>query len=170
MAYQNNKSKVTTAAKGDAKGGVKIGPTPAPVRKYRNPILTERTEPLTYGGAKNLGPSSVSADPNDPHGYGQRDLGPVSVDPSQTRTSPLADELKRVAAEGDGGDVLQDVIERGTARDVTSDLGGSPQTRAVSDKGLAPSFGMKLPNMKAGSYGTLPAKLGATTATPVRKP
>lgn len=152
MAFQNSKSKnraVKSAAKGDAPNTGAPGPTPAPTRTYKNPVLTERQEPT---------------------GYGIKDLGPSSTDPGLSRTSPLADELKRVAAEGDGGDVLADIIQRGTARDVTSDLGGSPQTRPVSDEGCAPSYGMKLPNMKAGSYGTLPAKLGAPAVNPARKP
>jgi hypothetical protein len=148
MAFQN--SKVTTAAKGNAKGGVKVGPTPAPVRKYVNPVLVERVEPVTYGGAKNLGPSSV--------------------EPGVTNTSPLADELKRVNALGDGGDHLQDVIEHGTARNASVDL-GAPQTRDVSDEGLTPAYGMRIPNKKAGSYDTLPAKGTATSSVAtMRKP
>ncbi len=48
------------------------------------------------------------------------------------------------------------------------------QERPVSDEPITPSYGMKSPNMKAGSYGTLPAKGQGTstvaTAQPVRKP
>jgi hypothetical protein len=45
------------------------------------------------------------------------------------------------------------------------------QLRAVSDKPITPAYGMKFPNAKAGSYGTLPAKGEATSAVaPVRKP
>lgn len=149
MAFQNSKSRATTVpAKGDAPQR-RPGPTPPPVRKYQNPVLTERDDPPGYGAAKNLGPSSV--------------------EPGTTNTSPLADELKRVNALGDGGDHLQDIIENGTARNSMVDL-ASLQTRDVSDEQLAPAHGQKSPNMKAGSYGTLPAKLGASAEPPVRTP
>jgi hypothetical protein len=152
MALQNAKNNnraVTTAAKGDATGGVKIGPTPAPVKTYKNPVLTERVETTGYGQAKNLGPSSV------PEGT--------------TQVSDLGQELKRMNALGDQGDHLQDVIEHGTARNNSVDL-AAPQTRDVSDESLAPAHGQKSPNLKAGSYGTLPQKLGASAEPPVRKP
>jgi hypothetical protein len=151
MAYQVSKSKnraVTVPAKGDAPGQ-KIGPTPAPTKKYVNPVLTERDAPPGYGNAK--------------------DLGPSSVEPGTTNTSPLADELKRVNAEGDQGDHLQDIIENGTSRNNSVDL-YSKQTRDVSDESLAPAHGMKSPNLPAGQYETLPAKLGASAEPPVRKP
>ena len=151
MAFQNAKNKsraVTTGAKGDAPGQ-KIGPTSAPVKKYVNPVLTERQETPGYGQAKNLGPSSV--------------------EPGTTDTSPLADELKRMNALGDGGDHLEDIIREGTARNSSVDL-ISKQTRDVSDESLAPAHGMKSPNLPAGQYGTLPAKLGASAEPPVRKP
>jgi hypothetical protein len=44
------------------------------------------------------------------------------------------------------------------------------QLRDVSSAPITPAYGMKLPNEKAGSYGTLPKKVGATNVDPVRKP
>lgn len=133
MAYQVSKP-VKVPAKGDAPQR-KPGPTPAPTKKYQNPVLTERVEPVTYGGAKNLGPSSV--------------------EPGTTLTSPLADELKRVNALGDGGDHLQDIIERGTSRNSMVDLQSS-QTRDVNKTPFPASHGMK----GASAGPKVPDKLG----------
>ncbi len=139
MAYQNARQ-VKTAAKGDAPGP-KIGPTPAPAKKYVNPVLVERQEPTGYGMAKNLGPSSV--------------------EPGTTLTSPLADELKRVNAMGDGGDHLQDIIEHGTARDTMVDL-ASLQTRPYDDVQDVPtSHGMR---NRSNEGGKVPNKLGESAA------
>jgi hypothetical protein len=152
MAYQNAKNKgraVTQPAKGDATGGVKIGPTPAPVKTYKNPILTERQETPGYGQAKNLGPSSV--------------------EPGVTDVSDLGQELKRMNAFGDGGDHLEDIIREGTARNNSVDL-ISKQTRDVSDASLAPAHGQRNRNLPAGTYDTLPAKLGESAKPPVRTP
>jgi hypothetical protein len=56
---------------------------------------------------------------------------------------------------------------RGGAIAADSQIGH--QLRPISSAPLTPSYGMKFPNAKAGSYGTLPAK--ATSAVvPVRKP
>ncbi len=135
MAYQNARQ-VKTAARGDAPSQ-KIGPTPAPVKKYVNPILTERVEPTGYAMAKNLGPSSV--------------------EPGTSNTSPLADELKRVNAQSDAGDELQNIIESGTARDSMVDL-QSLQTRPYDDVQDVPTTpGMRNRNNEGG---TIPAKLG----------
>jgi hypothetical protein len=119
MAYQRSKDTrpTTTPAKGNAPSQ-KIGPTPAPTRKYQNPVLTERVEPTGYGMSKNLGPSSV--------------------EPGVTLNSPLADELKRVNALGDAGDHLQDIIEHGTSADCTVDL-QSLQTRPYDNEQDVPS-------------------------------
>lgn len=150
MAFQN----ATTKAKGNAPATGMPGPTPAPARKYTNPVLTERVEPTGYGMAKNLGPSSV--------------------EPGQVETSPLADELKRVNALGDGGDHLQDVIDHGTARNDSVEL-QAPQTRAVDSTMLPPAHGMKRQTAQSSKpgdvqVGSLPAKLGTSAAQPVRKP
>ena len=58
---------------------------------------------------------------------------------------------------------------RGGAIAADSQIGH--QLRSVSDKPLTPAYGMRFPNEKAGTYGTLPAKGKATAAVaPVRKP
>lgn len=163
MAFQNNKqggkpgkataqaprpSSVTIAARGNAPKAPS-GPTPAPTRKYVNPILTERVDPVGYANAKNLGPSSV--------------------EPGVTDTSALADELKRVNAEGDGGDTLQDVIEHGTARNSSVNLVAS-QTRPISDKQIAPAHGQVRQTKQSAVgdvvVGNLPATCGASAAPP----
>ncbi len=100
-------------------------------------MLVEREEPTGYGMAKNLGPSSV--------------------EPGTANTSPLADELKRVNAMGDGGDHLQDIIEHGTARDTMVDL-ASLQTRPYDDVQDVPtSHGMR---NRSNEGGKVPNKLG----------
>jgi hypothetical protein len=146
-------SSVTVTARGDASATGAPGPTPAPTRKYVNPVLTERVEPTGYGQAK--------------------DLGPSSVEPGTTNTSPLADELKRVNAEGDGGDHLQDVIEHGIARNSSVDL-AAPQTRDVSGVSPPLAHGQKRQTTpsKVGDVevGTLPAKLGASAAPDPKEP
>jgi hypothetical protein len=148
MAYQTGKRPVTQPAKGDATGGVKIGPTPAPTKKYVNPVLVERVEPMNYGNAKNLGPSSV--------------------EPGTSDTSPLADELRRVAAEGDAGDLIGDIIQHGTARDATVDL-ASLQTRPFTneqDVPTKPGMARQTTPSKVGDVvvGSLPSKLGESVA------
>jgi len=51
--------------------------------------------------------------------------------------------LKAKNAEGDGGDLLQRIIERGTSRGPTADTElQSPQTRAVSKDAYPTSFGL----------------------------
>jgi hypothetical protein len=175
MAFQSSKNKsraVTVPAKGDAPNTGAPGFTPAPTRKYVNPTMRERDPAVGYGNARDPSPSSF--DPNDPQGYGQKDGGPVSVDPGVSRTSPLADELRRVAAESDAGDLLGDIAAHGTARDVSVDL-QSLQTRPYStDQKVGTTPGMKRQTTpsKVGdvTVGKLPAKSGTPAAQPVRKP
>ncbi len=150
MAYQTNKAKrraITTAAKGDAPNTGAPGPTPSPIKKYVNPILVERVEPTGYGQAKNLGPSSV--------------------EPGVTITSPLADELRRVAADSDAGDLIGDIAAHGTARNSSVDL-KSAQTRDVPSDLQPLAHGMKRQTSpsKVGdvSVGTLPSTCGASAA------
>jgi hypothetical protein len=146
MARQIARTSVTRPAKGNATSGAP-GPTPAPLRKYVNPVLTERVETPGYGQAKNLGPSSI--------------------EPGTTLTSPLADELRRVAALSDAGDLLGDIAAHGTSRDSTvADL-GAPQTRDVSQEGYPAAHGMRNPNANPV---TIPDKLGAPSTAPVRNP
>ncbi len=155
MAHQTARA-VKSAAKGDAKNTGAPGPTPAPVKKYVNPPVVERQEVVGYGGSKNLGPSST--------------------DPGVTITSPLADELRRVAALSDAGDLLGDIAQHGTARNVSAGDMMAPQTRDVpSDlRNVHPNMTRQTKqSSKPGDVvvGTLPATCGATSAAqPVRKP
>ena len=55
MAHQTG----NRTAKGDAPNTGSPGPTPAPAKTYKNPVLVERDMTPGYGTAKNLGPSSV---------------------------------------------------------------------------------------------------------------
>lgn len=104
MAHQTNR------AKGDGPNTGAPGFTPAPTKKFVNPILTERVEPTGYANAKFLGASSV--------------------EPGSTVTSDLADELRRVAANSDAGDLIGRIAQRGTARGPAADVElASPQTR-----------------------------------------
>jgi hypothetical protein len=86
--------------------------------------------------------------------------GRVVADPGKSVSSPLADELKRVNAQGDGGDALQTIIERGAH--------GGPdwQTRDIGN-GNVPTH----PDMRGASPGPkVPAKTGFSESQPVRKP
>jgi hypothetical protein len=148
MAFQNAR------AKGDAPKTGAPGPTPAPVRKYAtDPAVVGRSDSPAYGAAKNIGPSSV--------------------DPGTTDTSPLADDLRRVAADSDAGDLIGDIATHGTSRNTSLDL-QSTQTRNVSDQMIAPSHGMKRQTSpsKIGDVevGTLPSKLGASAAPLPKEP
>jgi hypothetical protein len=151
MAYQNSKQNkpVQIAAKGNAPHEAP-GPTPAPTRTYKNPVLVERDETVGYAQAKNLGPSSIAP------GIGGGDS-----------VSALGQELKRVGALSDAGDHLQDVINRGTARDSTVDLDASaPQTRAVSSEpDCGPAHGAtSQQEADPAKWGTIPKTLGASAA------
>lgn len=148
MAYQNAR-KVTEAAKGDARNNGAPGPTPAPVKKYVEPLPGEKDEVTGYGAARNFGPSSV--------------------EPGHTQTSSLADELKRMNALSDAGDHLQDVINHGTARNTAVDIGqetGS-QLRNVSAEPYPAAHGMRDRNANPV---TIPDKTGMVESNPVRKP
>jgi len=123
MARQN----ITKPAKGNAANNGSPGPTPAPVRTYVNPNLEQ-----TRAFAPNYGTNA--------------DASPSSVDPGQRVTSPLADELRRVAALSDAGDLVGDIAEHGTSRDVSVGDMGAPQTRDVAPEPYPASFGMRNPN------------------------
>jgi len=123
MARQN----ITKPAKGNAANNGSPGPTPAPVRPYVNPNLSQ---------ARAFSP-----------GYGtNNDPNPSSIEPGTKQTSPLADELRRVAALSDAGDLLGDIAEHGTSRDVSVGDMGAPQTRDVAPEPYPSSFGMRNPN------------------------
>jgi len=122
----------TTKAKGASL--LKIGPTPAPLKPYVTPDLSQTRTFAERGYGTN----------NDP--------GASSVPAGAKRTSGLADELKRVSAKGPAGDALQTIIERGARMD-TPDF----QMRNVSNKGVPIHPGTP----GASSGGTIPDKLGA---------
>jgi hypothetical protein len=88
-------------------------------------------------------------------GYGANAWGGASSDnPGKTTTSPLADALKAKNAEADGGDLLQRIIERGTARGVIADVDlQSPQTRDVSRDQYPAAHGQVRRSIDAGSPG-----------------
>jgi hypothetical protein len=130
---------ITKPAPGNAPNTGSPGFTPAP--KYQTPDL-EEVRVFTPGYGTN------------------NDGGPSSVAPGKTRTSGLADELKRFA-QNDGE--LDRVISEGTARRDDSITG---QLRAIADKKV-PTH----PHMSGASAGPkVPAKLGMSEAPPVRKP
>lgn len=122
----------TTKAKGATP--VEIGPTPAPLKPYITPDLSQARAFAERGYGTN----------NDP--------GASSIPAGAKRSSNLADELKRVNAKGPAGDALQMIIERGAHMD-TPDF----QMRNVSNKGVPIHPGTK----GASSGGTIPDKLGA---------
>ena len=67
--------------------------------------------------------------------------------------------------------MLSEVIAKGVAgRGDSIPADGSDQTRDVSDTQLAPAHGMRSRNLKAGTYDTLPSKLGESAKPPVRQP
>jgi hypothetical protein len=143
MAYQVGKP-VTVPARGDAPQR-KPGPTPAPTKTYVNPVVVERSAPS---------------------GYGVKDLGPSSIEPGTKRTSPLADELKRMGAQGDGGDALQDVIEQGVRTHA-----GADQTRKVDPTQYPTTYGLEKRGPDSGSPGgTVPSKCGESAAPDPKDP
>lgn len=134
MAHQNGRQ-VTKPAPGDARNNGAPGFTPPPT-KFANPLMAERDFVPSYGSNHSTMPSSLT--------------------PGQRTSSPLADDLKRKAAESDGGDLLQTIIERGTARDSANAELLSPQTRTLSP-GNVPNH----PSMKGASAGAkVPNKCG----------
>ena len=146
MAYQTGKPPVTQPAKGDAPNTGAPGPTPAPVKTYANPDLEQlRVFKPGYGTNNDNSPSSV------PQGHKQ--------------TSALADELKRVNAQGDGGDALQDIIEQGVHMDVGF------QMRAISDKNVPTHPAQAKRAADSGSPGgTVPAQCGAAAMAAPKDP
>ena len=141
---------IATPAKG-AGPETQLGPTPAPTQAYVNPSLAPR---LFKGG------------------YGQNnDTTPSSIAPGRTVSSPLADELRRVNAKGDGGDLLGRIIERGTTRGLAADVElQSPQTRTVDKTPLKTRDGMKAADVGGAPRGSVPANVGTSAAQPIRKP
>ncbi len=129
------------------------GPTPPPVHKF-NPQPGERQATPGYANAKYLGPSSI--------------------EPTQSMSSDLADDLRQAAEAGDQGAHLSDVVQHGTARNDSVDL-KSPQLRDLNDPrdaNRAPSPAhpaMRRQTAQASKpgdvvVGTLPDTLGASAA------
>jgi len=151
MAYQMTRKPTTGGnAKGDARNTGAPGPTPPPRTKYKEPLPGEKDTVTGYGAARNFGPSSA--------------------DPGVSVTSPLADDLRNVAAQADSGDLLGRIIEKGTAHGPAADVElQSPQTRNVDNTPYAPAHGMR---SRSGEGGTVPAKCGQAVFDPnsVRKP
>jgi hypothetical protein len=148
MAFQTARP-VKKAAPGDAKNTGAPGPTPAPV-KFANPSLNERQFTPGYGTNHFTGASSVT--------------------PGGKVTSPLADDLKSKAAEGDAGDLLQAIVEGGTARGKASRVElQAPQTRDIDNTSLPITPGMRSRN---GEGDKVPATCGAPAFDPtqIRKP
>ena len=107
MAYQTGRP-VKVPAEGDAPNTGSPGPTPPPTLAE-----TQHMKDTAYGRTS----------------YGANAYaGRVVANPGKSVTSPLADQLKAKAAEGDGGDLLQTIIEKGTAArlDGRSSLAANP--------------------------------------------
>ncbi len=152
MAFQTGKRPVTTAAKGDkADTGTPV--TLPPTKKWAPSTNVKQFVP-GYGTNLDPSPSSVEG----------------------TQTSSLADELRSVNAKGDGGDHLADIIEHGTARNSSLDLGGAAgsQTRDVPDdlRNVHPNMKRQTTPSKVGDVvvDQLPSTCGSSAAQPVRKP
>ena len=112
MAFQTGRP-VKVPARGDAASTGAPGPTPPPTAGQ-----------LALQKDTSYGRQSYGA-----NAYGGR----VVADPGKTVTSPLADQLRSKAAEGDGGDLLGDIIQHGSARNVSAGETMAPQTRDVPD-------------------------------------
>ena len=144
MAYQTGKKT------GNDTGSP--GPTPAPTKTYVSPDPAQ-TRVFTPGYGTNSDPGASSA----PQGH--------------QRSSALADELRRVNAQSDGGDILGGIIAVGTGRSNDSGETMAPQTRHVDPTGYPAAHGMKSRQADSGSPGgTVPSKTGAVESAPVRKP
>lgn len=140
MSIQTGKRPSTTAARGDkADTGTPV--TVAPVKKWAPSTNVKQFAP---GYGTNLDPS------------------PSSVEGA--RTSGLADELRRVAANSDAGDLLGKIIERGCR--MNSDTDDGQRLSDIGEKASPVHPNMKAPN----SSGTVPTKLGASAAPPPKEP
>jgi hypothetical protein len=117
---------------------------------YQNP-----EKPVHFSGDQNKTPAPTRA-PKDfgsaRGAYGANQFGGrSSVNPGESVTSPLADELKRAGTDG----VLDQVIKRGTARD---DSGF--QTRAETSKRVPSHPDMRDANSGGAPAGKVPSKCG----------
>lgn len=152
MAHQAGSDPTTGKnAPGDAPNTGAPGPTPAPT--YKNPSLAPRDFTPGYGTNRYMGASSDT--------------------PGKTTTSPLADDLRRQAAKSDAGDLLGEIISKGTGRsNKTADL-MSPQTHTVSAEPYPAARGMRSRTSDDGSPGgVVPSHCGTPVFDPtsIRKP
>lgn len=121
------------------------------------------------GDARNTGmprtpaPDSISQIKNPTGvGYGQNNAGllnPSSVEPGRRVLSPLAQNLEQSGTD----ETLQTILSRPRG---ALNKGADDQTRVIDDKGYPAAHGMK----PRASDGTIPDKIGATSAPPVRTP
>jgi hypothetical protein len=96
--------------------------------------------------------------------------GRSSIDPGQSVTSPLADDLRRSA--DDGQDTLGKVIAGGSSRkEAIGDLGDAQQ-RTVDAKAYPTTRGCEgaAASKTSGGKPAVPSILDKSAGTPVRKP
>ncbi|MGD0332981.1 MAG: hypothetical protein ABSA90_06955 [Xanthobacteraceae bacterium] len=138
MAFQTGKRPVTTAAKGNAPNtGMPV--TPAPTEDAL--VKLTKAKDVAWGRQQFGG-----------NGY----AGPVSTRPGETVMSDMAKSLKAKSAEGDAGDLLQDIIDGSNRRN--DDLISS-QLRKIDDSAYPVSSNMKRqqdPNFFAKKDASLP--------------
>jgi hypothetical protein len=119
------------------------------------------------GMPKTPAPDAIST-PRSGAGQGYGANGPVgnspSVEPGKRVLSPLAANLES-SVDDDG--VLAQVIAKGTAR-VDSEI--TSQLRKIADGNVPNHPYMKPANSGGAPGGTIPSKIGASSAQPVRKP
>lgn len=143
------------------------------------PATAAGNAPAT-GMPKNVAPDVISEPRASKSGYGQNSFAHASSltpnDDANIGRSPLGANMKQAA----GDEVLDTIIQHGSAAmraaetgDSVEDVRGMPasQLRDVSNKGYPPAHGMASRQAADGSPGgTIPSKIGATSAPPVRDP
>ena len=92
--------------------------------------------------------------------------GRSSVDPGQTVTSPLADNLRQ--NQDDGQDALGKVISKGVAKNDSLAAFGDVQQRDVSPKQFPTTYSMR--NRNADANPKIPGALVPNDSEPSRKP
>jgi hypothetical protein len=119
------------------------------------------------GMQKTPAPDAIST-PRSGTGQGYATNGPVgnasSVEPGKRVLSPLAQNLES-SVDDDG--VLSRVIREGTAR---QDDSITSQLRKIADGNVPDHPHMKPANSGGAPSGTIPTKIGASSAQPIRKP
>ena len=139
MAHQVGGRPATKPAKGNAAANTGMPVTPAPTEDAL--IKLTRAKDVAWGRQQFGG-----------NGY----AGPVSTRPGETITSDLAKSLKAKNAEGDAGDLLQEIVEGSKRRN--DDLISS-QLRKIDDSAYPVSSNMKRqqdPNFFAKKDASLP--------------